>query len=220
VPIRIDLDARNKTGSVKVINEGDTLLRFQLKASRWSQDDTGTDFYEETQDLVFFPRILSIPPGEERMVRAGYKIPATDAEKTYRLFIEQIPEKSPTSAAQVSILIRFGVPIFSAPLKPLAQGKIEDIKIEDNNLKFNLINSGNTNLQIHSIAAKGFNAEETESFTESIKGWYLLNRHNRRHSIPLPSNICSQTRKIDISVQADKLDFHKVIELTPEQCGQ
>jgi fimbrial chaperone protein len=220
VPIRIDLDARNKTGSVKVINEGDTQLRFQLKAARWYQDEAAKDQYEETKELVFFPRILTIPPGEERLVRAGFKVPASDTEKTYRLFIEQIPENTPTSAAQVSILIRFGVPVFSAPLKPEARGDLKVSGIKGQNLELELDNTGNVNFQVHSIAVKGFDAGDNEAFSESIKGWYLLTGHKRVHTIKLPTDICQTSKKLEISVQADKFDLNRVIKLGPEQCGQ
>lgn len=220
VPIRIDLDVRNKTGSVKVINEGDTLLRFQLSASRWVQDDEAKDHYEETNDLIFFPRILSVPPKEERMVRTGFKVPGTDAERAYRLFIEQIPEKTPSSAAQVSILIRFGVPVFSAPLKPEAAWDVSDIAVGGKEVSFEIVNKGNVNLQIHSVSARGLDVSGKELFAESAQGWYLLTGHSRNHSIPLPIEPCGQVKKIDLSIKADKLELSRLIELGPEQCGQ
>ena len=220
IPIRIDLDARNKTGSVKVINEGDTPISFQLSASRWTQDEEAKDLYENTEELVFFPRILTVPAGEERMVRAGFKVPATDREKAYRLFIEQIPEKTPDSAAQVSILIRFGVPVFSAPLKPQPKWDIKDLRIKGESLTFDLINTGNVNLQLHSAAVTGFDKAGNELFANSIQGWYLLSGQHRLHTLPLPPDVCSKARKLELALKADKLELTRVIELGPEQCGQ
>ncbi len=220
VPIRIDLDARNKTGSVKVINEGDTPIRFQLTASRWTQDEAAKDIYEETGELVYFPRILSIPPGEERMVRAGFKVPAAEQEKAYRLFIEQIPEKTPASAAQVSILIRFGVPVFSAPLQPQAKWEIEDLDISNNTLTFSLVNAGNVNFQLHSASITGLDDTGQKLFAESIKGWYLLSGHQRQYQLPLPADVCHKVKKLELYLKADKLETSRLIELGPEQCGQ
>jgi len=220
VPIRIDLDARTKTGSVKVINEGETELRFQLKASRWTQDADARDQYEETGELVFFPHILNVPPGEERLVRAGFKVPASDKEKTYRLFIEQIPENTPVAAAQVAILIRFGVPVFSAPLKPDVRGELNISGIRNQHLEFKLANPGNVNFQIHSMDLQGFDTDGNRTFVETIKGWYLLSGSQRQHTFNLPLNLCDKTRKLELSVKSDKLELNRVLELGPEQCGQ
>lgn len=220
VPIRVDLSARSKTGSFKVINEGDTTLRFQLNASLWEQDGDAKDQYAATGDLVFFPRILTVPPGEERMVRTGYKVPAADREKTYRLFIEQIPEKTSTSAAQVSILIRFGVPIFSAPLQPKAAAEIRDIAAAAGNIDFTLDNTGNVNVQIHTLAVKALDKAGQELYTESVKGWYLLSGKQRRHTIPLRNQDCRRTAQAEILIKTDKLDFSRLIELDPERCGE
>src|SRR4030042_4413119 len=124
-PIRLDLDRGAKSGVITIINEGEEKLHVQMKAFEWAQDAEGKDQYVETNDIIFFPRIMTLEKKEERILRAGIRIPATTKEKTYRLFIEEIPEPKKGEGVNVSIAIRFGVPIFVKPLKEEVKGEIE-----------------------------------------------------------------------------------------------
>ncbi len=59
-PARIFLDRDAKSSVITVVNDGDEKINLQGKAMEWSQDPEGKDVYQETKDLVFFPRILMI----------------------------------------------------------------------------------------------------------------------------------------------------------------
>ncbi|MBW2255156.1 MAG: molecular chaperone [Deltaproteobacteria bacterium] len=219
IPIRLDLNAGGKTGTIKVINEEDQPLQFQLKAARWTQDAQGNDVYEDTEDLVFFPRILLVPAGEERLIRAGFKVPATTEERAYRLFIEQIPVRAPETESQVAVVIRFGVPIFSAPLEPTAAGSLEDVRVEGGAVQMRTVNTGNINFKMTSLVARGLGADGEEVFVESIDGWYLLPGMMRDYVIPLPGAACALARRIEIEVPSDRLELESSLDVTGEQCA-
>src|SRR4030043_2324751 len=89
-PIRLDFDRGTKSGVITIVNEAGEKLNVQMKAFEWTQNPDGKDQYTETNDIIFFPRIMSLEKSEEKILRAGIKIPATMREKTYRLFIEEI----------------------------------------------------------------------------------------------------------------------------------
>jgi len=220
IPIRLDLSAAVKTGTIKVINEEDQPLQFQLKAARWTQDAQGNDQYEDTEDLVFFPRILVVPPGEERLIRAGFKVPATTEERAYRLFIEQIPVQASETGSLVALVIRFGVPVFSAPLEPTPAGSLEDVRVEGGALHLRAANTGNVNFKMTSLGARGLGADGKELFAESIDGWYLLSGMTRDYAIPIPDAACALVRHIEIEVPSDKLDLQGSIDVTGEQCAR
>ena len=119
-PIRLDLDRQNRTESISVSNdETARKLDMQAKLMEWSQDAKGNDVYVESNDLVYFPRIFAIEKQDQRVIRVGIKVPATTVEKSYRLFVEELPP-APDPAkkgAQVLFVLRFGVPVFVRPDK-------------------------------------------------------------------------------------------------------
>src|SRR5512141_2213007 len=90
-PIRLDLGREAKTGVLTVANDGDDKLQVQMNAMEWTQDANGKDVYTETKDIIVFPKIMILNGKEEKILRAGIKMPAATKEKTYRLFIQEIP---------------------------------------------------------------------------------------------------------------------------------
>jgi fimbrial chaperone protein len=128
-PIRIDLGKDAKSGAVTVFNESDERLQVQMNAMEWTQDAEGKDQYTDTGDILFFPRIMIFDRRGERILRAGIKLPPGGKEKTYRLFIEEIPEPRQTEGARVAIAIRFGVPIFVKPVKEDLRGEVGNLSM-------------------------------------------------------------------------------------------
>ena len=70
-PLRIDLGAKAKSGSVTVANGDTKKLAFQVYAKKWTQKPNGENVYEDTTDLVVFPQQLEIAPGQKKLVRVG-----------------------------------------------------------------------------------------------------------------------------------------------------
>jgi fimbrial chaperone protein len=132
-PIRIELDRGTKSGAITVANDEDSeAQRLQIKLSEWTQGANGKDEYRDSEDLLYFPRLMTLDKGEQKMVRVGLRVPATAQEKTYRLFIEQLPAPPPpggTPGARIAIAVRFGVPIFVKPAKEEVRGEIEKMEL-------------------------------------------------------------------------------------------
>ena len=210
-PIRLDFDRATKTGVIAVTNDDDDKLQLQMKAFEWTQDADGKDKYEETDDLIFFPKIATVEKGEQRLLRTSYKIPATDKQKTYRLFIEEIPgpQKTPVQGAQIAVAVRFGVPIFLKPLKEEVKGEVESVKYADGKLNVKIKNAGNTHFFINNIQLKS-----GEKIAEDIKGWYLLNNAARTYSFAMTPQACSAMGKFDIVVKTDIVEFTRPIDAT------
>jgi fimbrial chaperone protein len=208
-PIRLDFDRTTKTGVIAVTNDDEDKLQIQMKAFEWIQDADGKDKYEETDDLIFFPKIATVEKGEQRLLRTSYKIPATDKQKTYRLFIEEIPgpQKTPVQGAQIAVAVRFGVPIFLKPIKEEVKGEVENIKYADGKLNVKIKNAGNTHFFINNIQLKS-----GEKIAEDIKGWYLLNGATRTYSIPMTPQACSALGKADIVVKTDIVEFTRPLD--------
>lgn len=217
-PIRLDFEKGAKSGVITVVNEGDEKLTLQIKAFEWSQDAEGKDQYTETNDLIFFPRLLTLERKEEKIIRAGIRVPGTLREKTYRLFIEEIPAPRKTEGVNIAIAIRFGVPIFAKPLKEEVKGEIEKIELLKGILNIIIRNKGNTHFIIQSINIKGKNAKGEEVFSKELSGWYLLAGVSRLYSTTIPKENCNAISKIDLEVKGDRLTLNGKLDVTQAMC--
>jgi fimbrial chaperone protein len=203
---------------VTIVNEGTEKLNAQMKAMEWTQDAAGKDVYTDTEDLIFFPKIMAIEAKEERILRAGIKIPAVAKEKTYRLFVEEIPEPKKSEGVNVAIAIRFGVPIFVKPLKPEPKGEIQKVEFVKGVVSVMVKNTGNVHFMINTVKVSGKNDKGEEIFTKDVNGWYLLSDTSRTYSAEVPQEICKDLSKIDVQVVTDKLTLNGKADVDKTTC--
>lgn len=215
-PIRLDLGRDARTGAVTVTNDSpDASLDIQVRVFEWTQDAEGKDQYEESQDLTYFPRILTLPPKEKHLVRAGIRVPPKDRERAYRLFIEEIPDlrKAEGEGSQVAIAVRFGVPVFVKPLTEEVRGEIESLRVAAGKVEVRVRNSGNVHFAIDSVRLKS-----GEGYEQSLPGWYLLPGAARTYAAQIPPDVCMTLGRLDIVVKTDRMELTRSVEIDKAQC--
>lgn len=121
-PLRIVLTLQRPVASLTMGNAEDTEVAVQAEVVAWSQQD-GRDAYEPTRDVLVNPAIFRLPPGGRQIVRLGLQVPADATERSYRVFLRQLPRDQALPAdgsegAKVQTLLRIGVPVFVPPLQP------------------------------------------------------------------------------------------------------
>jgi fimbrial chaperone protein len=207
-----------KSGVFSVINSGNEKLNCQVEVKEWSQDADGKDVYTDTKDIIFFPRIMTIEPNEQRAIRVGIKVPASTKEKTYRIFVEEIPsqKKEPedkTSAKQIkaalTIAIRYAVPIFIAPLRPQQNASIEKVDLSNGMATAIIKNAGNVHIKLLSVAFKGKAADGKELFSKDVTGWYVLQGLSRQYETTVPNEACRDLATIEVSAQTVNFTLNK-----------
>lgn len=206
-PIRLELGRDAKSGLVTVYNEADEPLQVQMRAFEWTQDAEGKDQYTETENLLFFPRIMIFTKKEERILRAGIRVPAANKEKAYRLYVEEIPGPRKDDGVNVAIAIRIGVPIFVKPLKEELRGEIGKMGMEKGALTIPVRNAGNVHFLIRSITVTGENAKGEKVFSRDISGWYLLADASRLYTTEVPKDVCTDLVKIEVEGKTDRASF-------------
>jgi fimbrial chaperone protein len=217
-PIRVDLDRQTKSALVTVTNDDDRPLAFQVRAMAWTQESAGEDRYADTADLVFFPQQLRIAPGESRVVRVGYRVPAVQAERAYRLFIEELadPARALTQTG-VAITLRFGVPVFLRPAAERAAGEV-DLSDEAAGAVARLRNTGNVHFRIAAVRYAALGADGEVLLERSLDGWYLLSGAERSYRLALPGEVCRKTRLLRVDAVAEKLSLRAEHALGPQAC--
>ncbi len=215
-PIRLDLGRAARTGSVAVSNDDtEKPLRVQVQAMSWQQDDAGKDHYAPSEELTYLPRIMTVPATENRLLRAGIRVPAADREKAFRLFIEEVPEARTdgSAGAQVAVKVRFGIPVFVKPLQEEPKGEIEQFELVNGSLRVKVKNTGNVHFIIQTIQFRAGDA-----FAKDLSGWYLLSGAARMHTSAIPAEVCERLRSVEATVKTDRLELTQRLEVDPAKC--
>ena len=224
-PIKLDLGVAARSGVLVVKNEGLEKLTFQIEAKQWTQDADGKDQYTDSTDLIFFPKILSIDPGIEGVVRVGVKNPIVAAEKTYRVFIEELPGVAPPpsepgtrGSAQISVLIRFGAPIFIAPAKSDDSADITSLFISNAVIALTVKNTGNRHQLIEGIELRGVDSSGKEIYALTLADRYLLNGASKGFKATVPADQCAKLVALSVELKTDKAGAKRKIDVNRSSC--
>lgn len=218
IPIRLDLDTSTRSGVLSVTNQGEEPLTVDVQAYRWFQDQDGKDQYEKSSDLIFFPKSLTIAPGKERVIRTGLKVPAVAEEQTYRLFIEEKPSGNRPAGAGVALAIRFGVPIFSKPVKSAPAGQLGPLALQDGMLQIPVANTGNVHVRITTIQLTGQDTAGISLFDQELNGWYLLHGSSRTYTAEVPADLCRNLDTLEVKVQTDLFVLNGTTHVDKAMC--
>lgn len=229
-PTQIHLSTKVKSGMLGVRNESGETMRFQLSVFTWSQSATGEMQLAPTQDIVFFPSMLSLGPGEERQIRIGSTVPAGPNERTYRIFVEELPPavKAKDAAAgktQVRVLTRMGVPIFIEPAAATASAaqapvaRIEPKGVRGDKVTFEVKNTSNVHFTIKQARVLGRGAAKESLFERTVPGWYVLAGGSRVFEVEPPKGICAKTKELSFEVETDKTKLSTQLDTRSGICG-
>ncbi len=221
-PIRLELGAAARSGVIEIRNESKDRLSFQLQALEWTQDATGKDQYADTQDLVFFPKIMAIEPGTQGLVRVGTKNAVVPTERTYRLFIEELPGVAKTpegGSAQINVLIRFGAPIFVTPPKPQDSLEIEGLELAKGVLSVSAKNTGNRHQIVQGLHLKGADARGNEVYALTLADRYLLSGTAKFYTTTIAADHCARIAVLAVELKTDKLSVARKLDVTRAMCS-
>lgn len=218
-PLRFEFSDKNRTAIFKLTNTTDHSVTVQLSSAKWLQDDQGNDSYTPTSDIVFFPRIVKIEQGEERIVRLGYRgQPADRAEGTYRLFAQELPPRGERNNA-LNFAFRFSLPIFIiANRAPAPVEKMLGAQLIDGQLRVWMVNEGGRHYMVKTFSTRGTGALQETVFEDSTGGWYVLANAKKQFSIPLDEAGCAQSQLIDISIVLDKKKIQTRVPVNRQDC--
>lgn len=228
LPTTLDLGAKIKSGVFSVINNGNEKIDFQVSVQEWNQDEQGKDVLTETKEIVFFPTIMSVEPNSQRAIRIGLKTPPAAREKTYRLFVQEIPTPKKTQdvdvnkkvKAGVTIAFRFSMPIFVKPLKPQESFVFDSIAMSRGVVKAMVKNTGNVHIKTRAVKFSGKDTEGKEIFSKEVAGWYILNGLSFPYEAEIPKDVCGKIATIDLSAQTETGSINGNLNVQQDMCAQ
>jgi fimbrial chaperone protein len=220
-PIQIFLSRQNQSAILTVQNTSTEPLRFQLNAFGWAQDPAGQMLLTPTTEVIFFPRLLSLAPSEQRIVRVGVSVPPGPVERTYRIFVEELPPATTqsTPAGQVRVLARMGIPIFIEPRTGRAELRLAPPTLTAGRVVFELHNAGTKHVIPQEIRARGLGSGGEALWDRESEGWYILAGDRRVYEIPLSREDCARTKTIAVEVKAGEQALAERLDVAAAACG-
>jgi fimbrial chaperone protein len=219
-PVRLSLTASSTSGLLTLSNDSSETLRFQLTAFGWGEGSGGEMELAPTEEIILFPRLLTLEAGKERKIRVGAAAPFAAIEKTYRVFVEEIPsaDSRDASGSGVRVLTRMGIPIFLRPSKLRAGGAIEQPSVADGRLRFAIRNGGNVHLVLQAVGLRGIGAAGETVLDQQLEGWYVLAGGVRQYDLPLPREQCGRVRSLRIEARTETGTLSDLLDVRPGAC--
>ena len=220
-PTQINLSARVTSALLTLRNDSDEMLRFQLSAFTWNQGVTGDIQLAATDEVIFFPALLTLAPKEERRIRIGTTATPGGQEKTYRIFVEELPSaETSRSGAAVRVLTKMGIPVFVRPARETATATLGDLGVRDGTLRFSLSNTGTVHIVPQRIRVRGVGARGEAVFEREVTGWYILPGGRRDFELPIPSAECARTASVQIEAAFESMSLKESLQTPAGACAR
>lgn len=216
-PVRIHLSDAKRSELVELRNSGREPARFQVQANAWYESADGQMTLSPTRDLLFFPSLLEIQPGETRRIRVASTVRPGPSERSYRLIVDEFP-RAPTPGT-VQVLTRLSIPVFVQPAAPKAKPRVE-AKLERGRLVAVVANAGNVYFKTESVRVVARSASGEVVFEHSFPGWYVLAGGQRRHTVELSGGACATIATLDATARTEVGNASTMSTARPDaDCG-
>lgn len=220
-PIQIFLAGQTRSAILTVQNTSSEPLRFQLNAFTWAQDPAGQMQLAPTSEIIFFPRLLTLAPGEQRIVRVGTSVATGPVERTYRIFVEELPPSAQQAApaGQVRVLARMGIPIFVEAKAGRAELRLGPPALQPGRLVFELRNGGTKHAIPQVIRVRGQGAGGETLWEGEQEGWYVLAGDRRVYEMPFPREECVRTKTVAVEVKTGEQILTERLDIAAAACA-
>jgi fimbrial chaperone protein len=220
-PVLVELDGARRSAIVSIKNTAQATARYQVRAYAWRQDDQGTMQLGDTKEVVVFPPLVELASGEERKLRIGVSAAPAATEKTYRVFVEELPPpESPSAPGQVRVLTRIGVPIFFAPAKPVTKGEVAFLSAGAGRAELRIRNTGTVRLRPSAVTLYGLAADGTRTFETELHPWYVLATGERQYQAPIPADVCARTRELHVTAAVEPAPLEASLRVPDGACAR
>ncbi len=218
-PIRITLSRQSSSSLLTVRNDSGEKIRFQVGVFAWDQNPNGEMVLNPTEDLIFYPTLLALGPGDERRIRIGTNDPMVTSEKSYRIFVEELPPVENSQADGIRILTKMGVPIFVQPSKPTVEGRLDQIKFQDSEFFFEVKNLGNIHFFPRAVRVKAADSQGETLLERELQSWYILAGRTREYRVEIPRADCAKIENLTVEVELEDKTLKEEFFLSPQTCS-
>lgn len=200
-PVRIHLSASRRSELLQLKNTGKELARFQITGNVWQEGSDGQMTLVPSRDIVFFPSLLEIKPGETRRIRIASSVAPGAAERSYRLIAQELPNGVETPGT-VQVLTRLSIPVFVQPATPRPKAAV-NARVERGKLVVAVENVGNAYFRTANVRVVGRSKSGAAVFEETLSGWYVLAGGRRVYTVELPKDRCMAIASVNVTATTE-----------------
>ena len=154
---------------------------------------------EPTEDIVFFPALLTLKPKETRRVRVGSATETDVREKTYRIFVEELPPLDELCERR-SRADEDGHSDLRAAGKGSGDGDIERSAAAERHAAFHADQRGHRPFRAAEHQGEGTRGLE-HRVRSGPEGWYVLAGGRREFEMAFPKTECARVTSIIVDIQ-------------------
>lgn len=218
-PTRVVLTAQQTSALVTLTNDSERTVRFQLSVVAWDQTTEGQMKMSATSDVLVYPPMVSIAAHDSRRIRVGAVVPAAEVERSFRLFVEELPDEAELASGvrAVQVRTRMGIPVFLQGAHPTPLPLVEGFALRDGVVELDVLNDGTSFTVLQSVQIRGL-ADGREVFSSTAKGWYLLAKHRQTFRLPLDAAQCAPSKQLVLIATTDAGVVTRAISIAPSAC--
>lgn len=114
-PMRLVFDHGRGFGQLTLTNVSQETLAVETQVMPWPADAD----QQSGRDIVVNPPLATLAPGARVTLRVGLlRRPPADRERTYRLYVTELPTPMAPGMQGIGVRLRMGIPIFVAAQQP------------------------------------------------------------------------------------------------------
>jgi fimbrial chaperone protein len=219
-PTEINLSTSATSALVTLRNGGKVPLRFEITVVSWSEDERGNMVLSPSSDVTFFPKLVELAGGTSRNIRIGISAGAArDVERSFRLFVEELPDQSAPLANAVALRTKVGIPVFVRPAKPSRTAVIDGVSVENGKVLARVRNTGNLHVSVDNISVTGTGGSVSPTFTKEGPGWYVLPGATRIFEVPMTATECKSTTSVAVEIFGHNRSLKGASQVSPAACA-
>ena len=150
-PTSVEMTAPTAASQLTLRNASDKAVNVQVRVFRWSQEG-GKERLEPTKSVVASPPSAKMAPGQEYVVRV-VRVSKTPVkgEESYRLLVDEIPQKGDAAPGTISLVVRQSIPVFFSEDGATAPDVTWTVGRANGRTVLTARNEGATRLKIHDL---------------------------------------------------------------------
>lgn len=189
------------SGDVVISNFGTAPLRLSVRTYDWRQSAANPEELAPSENVPYFPRLLTVQPGSSQRVRVGVLDPRGAVERAYRLVVSELPD-GPAAGPQSSglqIVERIDVPIFLlAKVPAVSDCTIAELRRHGDGVDVDLSNAGNVHVAQSEVEVTLRDAAGRKQWAGSRSAFYVLAQSSIGVHFPIPAGALRAARRIEV----------------------